>query len=295
MIVTLLGVRGSRPVSTTDVLRYGGNTTSFKVEVRGMAPIFIDGGTGLYEEGIRLVKNGTPEKIFFLNTHTHWDHILSYPYFRPLYEEGCDIVFYAPISLNRRFEELVRGQYNPRAFPVPFKTLKARQSYIDAMPGDCFTLDQTKVKCYQLNHPGTTLGWRLEADGKVLAVITDNAPIENNYLGEGMVEKSKVDPKEFENNFNDGLVEFIKDADLVIYDTHFSSQTIKGHRHWGHSTPDIAIDFCLKAKAKRLILHHHAPEATDKEVENKAEQAWQLVKDHNLQVESGSEGMRIWL
>lgn len=295
MIVTLLGVRGSRPISVMEMLRYGGNTTSFKVELHGMPPIYIDGGTGLYDEGVRMMVDGVPEKIYFMITHTHWDHILSFPYFGPLYEKGCHVIFHAPFSKKHNFENLIRGQHFPLAFPVPFDALQAKQSFVDVYPGDSFELDRAKVSTMQLNHPGTTLGWRVEGDQRTMVVLTDNAPIGDNFLGEGMAEAAAADPKAFEADFNARLVEFLRDADLVIFDTHFDEENIVNRRHWGHSTPAMAIDFCIKAGVRRLILHHHAPEDSDKAIESKAERAWQEVKENNLQVEAGSEGMKIWL
>ncbi|RJO69668.1 MAG: MBL fold metallo-hydrolase [Myxococcales bacterium] len=295
MIVTLLGVRGSRPVSRMDMLRYGGNTTSFKIEVQGVPPIYIDGGTGLYEEGVRLLSRGVPSKLCIFITHTHWDHMLSFPFFAPMYEEACEVSFYAPISRNQRFETLIKGQYNPRAFPVPYDQLKARQTFIDARPGDRFTIGRVTAACFQLNHPGTTIGWRMEADDQSVVVVTDNAPIEDNRLGEGMEEAYRADPEGFERKWTEGLIRFMADADLVIYDTHFTDESIKGKRHWGHSTPTMAIEHAKRARAKRLLLHHHAPEDTDEAVEHKAAEAWRLAKDTELDVQPASEGMTIWL
>ncbi len=295
MIVTLLGVRGSRPVSISENLRYGGNTTAFKIDVHGMPPIYVDGGTGLHEEGVRLVRDGSPEKIYFFITHTHWDHILSFPFFKPLYDENCHIVFHAPVSHNEPFENLVQGQHNPRAFPVPYSQLKAQKTFIDSMPGDSYELEAAKATCIQLNHPGTTLGWRFETEEKIVAIVTDTAPIEDNYLGEGMAERAQADPKAFEAQYRKNLVAFIRNADLVVYDTHFTEEGIVNRHHWGHSTPEMAVEICLEADAKRLILHHHAPEDSDKIVHDKALHARKKVGKGKLQIEPGLEGMKIWL
>lgn len=295
MIVSLLGTRGSRPVSVVDSLRYGGNTTSFKVEIHDAPPIYIDGGTGLYEEGIRLLGEGIPPEICVLMTHTHWDHILSFPYFKPLYEPSCHVRFFAPVNQNRPFIELIQGQHNPRAFPVPFSQLKARQTFTNAASGDSYTVGRARFSALQLNHPGMTLGWRIGGDGRSVAIITDNAPIRDNHLGEGMAAQAAHDPRGFEERFEAGLVAFIRGADLVIYDTHFDEEHVQKRRHWGHSTPDMAVEHCLRAGVRRLILHHHAPEDSDGDIDRKAEAAWQKVAGTELQIEPGAEGMRIWL
>ena len=35
--------------------------------------------------------------------------------------------------------------------------------------------------------------------------------------------------------------------------------------HWGHSTPNDAIEIAMAAKAKTLVLFHHAPERSDED------------------------------
>ena len=61
----------------------------------------------------------------------------------------------------------------------------------------------------------------------------------------------------------DGLVELCRGADLVIYDTQFTPEEYRQRPHWGHSTPDDAIEIALAAKAKALALFHHSPERSD--------------------------------
>jgi len=276
-------------------MRYGGNTTSFRIDIDGLSPIFVDGGTGLYEEGIRLAAQPDPFKLNMLVTHTHWDHILSYPLFEPFYRSDCEVTFFAPVSEKTDFPRLIQGQYHDRTFPRSFDEITARIEYRSFAGGEKFDLDGVSVSTFQLNHPGITLGWRVEHNERAVCVITDNAPIEKNYLGQGMREKAAADPEGFEKNFNDSLIDFILGADLVIYDTHFNEESIKNRRHWGHSTPRSATAFALEAGVKHLLLHHHAPEDADFEVEKKLEEARSMVGDQNLVVEAAAEGMVLWL
>jgi len=295
MKVSILGVRGSRPVSSHNMMHYGGNTTSFRIDIDGIPPIFVDGGTGLYEEGIRLASQPGPLRIYMLVTHTHWDHILSYPLFEPFYRQDCEVTFFAPVSEKADFPRLIRGQHHDRTFPRSFNEITAHIEYRSFSGGEKFKLDGATISAFRLNHPGITIGWRIEHDERAVCIITDNAPVENNYLGEGMRERAAADPQAFEKEFNDSLTDFILGADLVIYDTHFDEAGIKNRRHWGHSTPQTATAFALEAGVRHLLLHHHAPEDTDFMVDRKLDEARSIAGEQNLVVEAAAEGMVLWL
>ena len=85
MKLKFLGVRGSRPTHKRALLSYGGNSTSMEFTFdHENFHLFLDGGSGLARRGQELGETPPNHKFYFLVTHTHWDHILGYPFFRPI-------------------------------------------------------------------------------------------------------------------------------------------------------------------------------------------------------------------
>lgn len=290
----LLGTRGSRPIFDQNFQIFGGNTTAYKVWAKNLFPIYIDGGTGLYREGKRVSKS--VYHFTFLLTHSHWDHILALPFFEPFYRPETYARFWGSPSFKETFEELFKHQFQTDAFPVNYSELPAKIEFTNVMGGQTFVISppsqQNKdiasprinrsytVRTYQINHPGSDLAYRIEYAGKSIVIVTDTAPIENNHLGHGMEKYTGKD----EETYYQGLINFCRNADLLLHDTHFNEQTIKGKESWGHSTEVMAIELALKSQAKRLILGHHAPEDNDQAILNKWENAKQLSKSHGLEV-----------
>lgn len=289
----LLGVRGSRPTHKVDLLGHGGNSTSMEFIVEGSDyMIFLDGGSGLAHYGMELGEAPKDKEFHFLITHTHWDHILGFPFFAPLYNSENTVNFYSSKSSKSTFNDLFFGLHRTDNLPIPVSKMKASINFKTIAAGSQFQVRDIKVSCYHINHQAITLGYRLDLDGSSVAVITDNAPIDNgNYMGEGMKEKAAADPAAFEKSFNDGLVEFLRDCHTVVYDTHFTEENLKPD--WGHSTPKIALEFAKKANVKRLILFHHAPEDLDEDVIRKVESIASEAKAAGIMVEAAVEG-DIW-
>lgn len=300
MIFTLLGTRGSRPVFTPERVQYGGNTTSYKIQIDGMSPIYVDFGTGVYREGLNILENNgdKPFKAHFLITHTHWDHILAFPFFTPIYRDSTSVTIHGPRSEKYSIKNLFQVMHDKGLFPVPFSILGQQVTFKELRPNERFQLEDATIKTYQLNHQGLTIGYRIEHEGKTIAIITDNAPIQNNHLGYEIKDWPPEQTDQKEKEFEDGLVEFIRDADLMVFDTHFKMDTIKGKENWGHSTPEMSIDFGVRGNVKRILLAHHAPEDSDADIESKLTQAKTYlsgISDLNIDILALSEGDQVCL
>lgn len=288
--VSLHGVRGSRPKHKLEMLGYGGNSTSIEFKVDEDFHLFLDGGSGLVKRGIELGKEPPKKEFHILITHTHWDHILGFPLFEPMYNPKNTFTFYASNTQKASFEELFKGLMNSNHLPVPSSQIKAKINFVEIKPGNEFKIGpNVKVKTLQLNHQGITLGYRVEYKGASAIVITDNAPIENgNYMGENMATLAKADPKQFEKQFDLGLIGFLDQADLVVFDTHFTEENLKPD--WGHSTPQRALAFCDKARVKKLSLFHHAPEDSDSDVDAKLASICDEAVKKGVEVFASTEG-----
>lgn len=300
MKFTLLGTRGSRPILTDQQVKYGGNTTAFKITIDGMNPIYVDGGTGIFREGVSITKsNARGLQAHFLITHTHWDHILAFPFFAPLFMPGTKLTIMGPRSEKYDIKSLFEHQHNKGLIPIPFEIFKERIDFIELYPNEEFMIEKASIKTVELNHQGLTLGYRIEHNGKSICIITDHAPIESNHLGVLMKGWKKEEFSSKEKTFYETLVRFVTNADLMMHDTHFTREGIKGKENWGHSSPEMAIDLALKANVKKVILGHHAPEDMDHDVDLKINSAKEYLKAAGkpgaVEVIALSEGEEIWL
>jgi ribonuclease BN (tRNA processing enzyme) len=291
MKLRFLGVRGSRPTHKRHLLGYGGNSTSLELVLDGEPfHLFLDGGSGLAHRGHELGESPAKRRFHFLVTHTHWDHILGYPFFKPLYNPNNEIVFYASKTERAQFHDLFFGLQRVDNLPVPVSALKAKLRFESVSPETPFKIEgRVDVDTFQLNHQGVTLAYKLRYGKDSMALVTDNAPIENdNLLGEGMRSKAGNAPDAFAKSFNEGLIRFLAGTNTVVFDTHFTEKELKAD--WGHSTPARALAFCKAAGVNRLILFHHAPEDADQAVDDKVQSIFHDACQSGVEVEAAREG-----
>jgi ribonuclease Z len=69
------------------------------------------------------------------------------------------------------------------------------------------------------------------------------------------------------------VIELMRDADLVIYDTNFTEEEMERFRGYGHSTWQQGLSLCEAAGAKSFALFHHDKGRTDSQLAMMEKQA----------------------
>ena len=67
------------------------------------------------------------------------------------------------------------------------------------------------------------------------------------------------------------MAAFSKNADLLVWDGMFTENELAGKKGWGHSSIKEAIDFNTEANCKKILISHHAPHRSDKELDQIAD------------------------
>src|SRR5204862_6366784 len=82
-------------------------------------------------------------------------------------------------------------------------------------------------------------------------------------------------------------------VDTVVYDTYFLPDEYARFPHYGHSTPDQAIEICAEADVRRLVLYHHAPSHHDDQMDKIAAEYLGKGALAGIEVLTSFEGMTV--
>ena len=113
MKIRFWGVRGSIAVPGPSTVKFGGNTACVSVETDEHVVVF-DAGTGIKDLGLAL--RGDSRPIAVLTSHLHWDHIIGFPFFTPLWEKGREIHVFAVDEGGASPLDLLDGKHFPNTF-----------------------------------------------------------------------------------------------------------------------------------------------------------------------------------
>ncbi len=292
-LAKLYGVRGSYPIAPQEGTEIGGNTTCLLVRTPQQIVVF-DAGSGIVNLGKALV----PEileytkhhedkfHITLLFTHTHIDHLIGLPFFVPIYMPQVHLHMIGPDTLGMPFEQIVRTQLLPQYFPVNLDEMRSTKTFStlnenvfvyfnpeDSRPqvGD---VNDTEAAFSEFNiynmkyyfHPkdGSYL-FRVEWNDKKLVLATD---VEQ-YVGG-----------------DQRLIQFSKNADVLIHDAQYSEEQYRKFSGYGHSSIAMACDAAQQAEVKQLLLFHHDPNNGDDALKGMEKDAQKRFKSTILATEN---------
>lgn len=212
-----LGTAGYHPNDTR-------HTTSFFIS---QANILLDAGTGVFRLDTLLHST----EISILLSHAHLDHVVGLTYF-------LDLVAITPLRKihlygeARKLEAIQQNLFHEAIFPVlpPFVWHP-----IDAFQ-ETWQIGQTRLSWFPLQHPGGSVGYRLQLQGVSLAFVTDTtSQVDSDYWSK------------------------IQGVDWLIHECNFRDDQHELAKRTGHSWVSSVLENAFLHGIQRLILMHTNP------------------------------------
>ena len=257
--VSFWGTRGSVSTPGRRTEKYGGNTPCITVGYQDTM-LIVDGGTGLRILGNHILSHGPRYKnLHLLLTHTHWDHIQGLPFFVPAYLKGTVFTIYGSPHKGGFLESILRGQMDYDYFPVDMGSLGAEMNIVE--------MEQKQLQFgpilvsweEQKYHPGGSLRFRFDFDGKRVVVASD---VElNKFIGTDY-------PSDEERSDQQAYMQFINKADLLIADGQYTEEEYPAKVNWGHTSVELLLETAYRAGVKKLSVFHHDPEHSDEKLDH---------------------------
>ncbi len=271
LTTTFYGTRGSLPICSPNYQEFGGNTTCIAFHRTSNNRLgILDAGTGIRLLGKYINQQFREQEdiaIFF--SHFHWDHIQGFPFFDPAYDAKRTINIGA-MGNEGKFTDLrqiFKNQMLEEYFPVQLEDMGAHFNF-SFHNTHMFEDKGVILKTIKQNHPGDSFGYRIEADDRIIVACTD---------------------LEHGDSINEDIVEFARDADLLIHEAQYTDEELLTHKGWGHSSFTQAIEVAERANVKMLAMTHHDPDHNDDFLKKIEKQCQDRFKDCVL----AREGMSI--
>lgn len=191
------------------------------------AGILLDAGTGVF----RLEKLLAGPEISILLSHAHLDHVIGLTFF-------WDLVSTTPLERihvygeKQKIDDLRKHLFHPSLFPAPPPLI---WHAIEEIEGE-WKIGEAQCRWFALEHPGGSVGYRLDFPELSLAYVTDTtSQHDSNYWGE------------------------IQGVDWLIHECNFGDSEREMAERTGHSWASAVLENAYKNGIQRLILTHVNP------------------------------------
>lgn len=277
-----------------NVITFGGDTTCIQVTA-GNQVLIVDAGSGLQRLSQQYGQHGgggPPWRGRLFLTHAHYDHLCALPFFEPFYDAQSEFIL---LGSRRALDALTRIGHPSSAlagvfFPQTDEQLPGLKRCEAIEAGESLQCDDVRVSTFALNHPGGSLAYRFDRQGKAVVIATDH-------------EQPETPDR--------ALAEFARGADLLYMDAQYLRDEYDGRigvagdapqprMGWGHTPLEDCIPTAIAAGVKRLHLGHHEPRRSDAALHQLSERARLLRKtelrsskqdEDSLHVELAYQGM----
>lgn len=243
-----------------DCLYYGGNTSCYMVQA-GDETIFLDAGSGLVYAPTAFRK--TP---VILISHYHLDHIQGLGMYPRLAQKGRETVLYLPTCDAVQGKMLIDGIYSPPYWPLSLSEY-AGTLHIRPFPSR-MTIGEVTVETMQGNHPGDSLIMKLQYKDKTLVYATDYEACEPGFSE---------------------LVDFVRGADLVLFDGQYTEEEYQSRIGFGHSSYAAGKNLAVRGQVQQMLIVHHDPQSSDRELRRREA----LIRDPRIHFAREGEVVRI--
>jgi phosphoribosyl 1,2-cyclic phosphodiesterase len=259
--LTVWGCRGSVPTPGPDTVQYGGNTSCLELALDDGTSLVFDAGSGIRPLGYELAARGTRHIHLFL-THLHLDHLEGLRFFAPLWDKRVTVQVWGPRSPVLSLRDRILRAFSPPLFPLDFRDVPASVSFHDVQREQCAVPGLT-LSADLVLHPGPTVGFRIETGRSVVAYLPDHEP--------ALVGSSASRSLDW---ISGGAL--ARGADLLLHDAQYFEEEYEQRIGWGHSSVADAVAFARAVEARRLILFHHEPNHSDRQLERLEDRAREL-------------------
>tara|TARA_Y100000994_G_scaffold132405_1_gene108557 strand:- start:5268 stop:6119 length:852 start_codon:yes stop_codon:yes gene_type:complete len=251
------GVRGSNPTPDKNKMKYGGDTSCVEIKTNENDLIILDMGTGIRNLGAKIISDesyGTEINIFL--SHYHWDHIMGFFYFAPLYDKKFTINIYG-YNAKTTIETLKDYLINKNFWPVDEETYEAKINFIElpktSNEETLITINQTNIYYSLHPHPNGANSFRVETNNKKIVYITDC--------------------EHPDGKLNPNVINISNESDILIHDSHYTINDLSNHRGWGHSSWKQAAEVAIISRTNKLVLFHHSPSYDDNQIDENEKNA----------------------
>lgn len=267
------GTRGSCAVSGEPFKRFGGNTCCLEIHYEG-STILIDAGTGIRPAGTRLAQEKTKKIDLFLG-HTHWDHLIGFPFFEPLHLKETAITVWAPAGSGRSCQELFNDLMAMEFFPVRLDEMEAKVDFRTIHQKTPVQIGKISLDFHTTNHPGEAFCFKVKTPHQTIGYVTDNEMLQG-YQGP----LSDIPPSLFQPH--ESLIDFLKECTLLVHEAQYFPEEYLDKAGWGHSSVINAAALIQKTKVPHWLVTHHDPKHIDGDLDHLSQMAKEILTENKI-------------